>query len=76
MGDVQNILNSLLESKTKYIEVLDEDDESIFKIKLIMEESRIVTILDKFFDNGYKVRKISKEDFDNFEGTETFNINI
>lgn len=76
MSDVQNILNSLLVNKTKYIEVLDENDESIFKIKLIMEESKVVTLLDKFFDHGYKVRKISKEEFDNFEGLETFNINL
>lgn len=63
-------------SKVRYIEVLTQDNESIFKIKLLVDDNDMVNFLDSFFDNGFKVVQISKEDFDNFEGLETIKINF
>lgn len=69
------ILDSLLESKAKYIEI-SEDGEPIFKIKLVAETKDMVEFLDAFFDNGFTVKEISKKDFDEFEGIETLKFNI
>ena len=69
------ILDSLLESKARYIEI-SKNGESIFKVKLITEVEDMVEFLDGFFDNGFTVKEISKKEFDDFEGIETLKFNI
>jgi len=69
------ILDSILESKARYIEI-SKDGESIFKVKLITEAEDMVEFLDGFFDNGFTVKEISKKEFDEFEGIETLKFNI
>jgi len=69
------ILDSLLESKARYIEI-SKNDESIFKVKLITEAEDMIEFLDGFFDNGFTVKEISKKEFDEFEGIETLKFNI
>ena len=69
------ILDSILESKARYIEI-SKDGESIFKVKLITEAEDMVEFLDGFFDNGFTVKEISKKEFDEFEGVETLKFNI
>lgn len=69
------ILDSLLESKARYIEI-SKDRESIFKIKLITETEDMVDFLDGFFDNGFTVKEISKKEFDEFESVETLKFNV
>jgi hypothetical protein len=70
------ILESIAHSKAKYIEVLNTEDEVIFKIKLIVDSEDMVDLLDGFFDNGFKVRQITKEDFDGFESSEILKFNL
>ena len=74
-GKVFIILDSLLESKARYIEI-SKNGESIFKVKLITETEDMVEFLDGFFDNGFTVKEISKKEFDEFEGVETLKFNI
>jgi len=69
------ILDSILESKARYIEI-SKNGESIFKVKLITEAEDMVEFLDGFFDNGFTVKEISKKEFDDFEGIETLKFNI
>lgn len=69
------ILDSLLESKARYIEI-SKNGEPIFKIKLITETEDMVEFLDGFFDGGFTVKEISKKEFDEFEGVETLKFNI
>jgi hypothetical protein len=69
------ILDSLLESKARYIEI-SKNGESIFKVKLITEAEDMVEFLDGFFDNGFTVKEISKKEFDDIEGIETLKFNI
>lgn len=69
------ILNSLLESKARYIEI-SKNGEPIFKIKLITETEEMVDFLDGFFDEGFTVKEISKKEFDEFEGVETLKFDI
>ena len=69
------ILESVAQSKAKNIEILDKD-QPIFKVKLLLDSEDMVDFLDKFFDNGFTVKQISKEDFDNFDGIETLNFDI
>jgi len=79
MGDKASkvfiILDSLLESKARYIEI-SKNGESIFKVKLITEAEDMVEFLDGFFDSGFTVKEISKKEFDEFEGIETLKFNI
>lgn len=70
------LLESIAQSKAKYIEVLTKDDEPIYKIKLLIEDNDLIELLDGFFDNGFKVKQITKDDFDSFEGLETLNFNL
>ena len=69
------ILDSILESKARYIEI-SKNGESIFKVKLITEAEDMVEFLDGFFDNGFTVKEISKKEFDEFEGIETLKFNL
>lgn len=69
------ILDSVLESKARYIEI-SKDKEPIFKVKLITETEGMVDFLDGFFDNGFTVKEISKKEFDEFEGIETLEFNV
>jgi hypothetical protein len=69
------ILESIAQSKAKYIEILD-NGEPVFKVKLLLDSEDMVDFLDNFFDNGFTVRQISKEDFDSFDGIETLNFDI
>lgn len=69
------ILDSLLKSKARYIEI-SKDKEPIFKVKLITETEDMVNLLDGFFDNGFTVKEISKKEFDEFEGIETLKFNV
>ena len=71
---INSILQSLTESKEKYIEVKDKDGSPMFKMMLLTTDKEMVDLLDTFFDNGYKVEQISKENFDSFTG-ETHNFN-
>lgn len=69
------ILESVAQSKAKYIEISIKG-EPIFKIKLLVDSEDMVDFLDGFFDSGYTVKQITKEDFDNFEGIETLEFKL
>lgn len=70
------ILESIAQSKAKYIEISSSDGEPIFKIKIIVEDADMVDFLDGFFDKGFKVKQITKTEFDTFEGVETLDFNL
>ena len=69
------ILESVAQAKAKYIEISIKG-EPIFKIKLLVDSEDMVDFLDGFFDSGYTVKQITKEDFDNFEGIETLEFKL
>jgi hypothetical protein len=70
------ILESITQSKAKYIEISSSDGEPIFKIKIIVEDADMVDFLDGFFDKGFKVKQITKNEFDLFQGIETLDFNL
>ena len=37
------------------------------KIKLNLEDDKLVDFLDTFFDNGFKIESIDKEEFDSLQ---------
>lgn len=76
ISKVYVLLDAIANSKAKYIEVRTKEDEPIFKIKLLVEDEDMVEFIDGFFDNGFKIIQISKEDFDSFEGIETINFDL
>ena len=76
ISKVYTLLDAIANSKAKYIEVSNREGNPIFKIKLLVESESMVELLDGFFDNGFKVKQISKEDFDSFEGYETRQFNL
>lgn len=76
IAKVYILLEAIAQSKAKYIEVLTKEDEPIYKIKLLIEDEDLIDFLDGFFDSGFKIKQISKEDFDSFEGLETLTFDI
>ena len=70
------ILESIAQSKAKYIEISSSNGEPIFKIKIIVEDADMVDFLDGFFDKGFKVKQITKNEFDLFQGIETLDFNL
>jgi hypothetical protein len=68
VSKVYLILDSIKESKYKYIAVINpETGEKIMKIKLNLDDESMVDFLDTFFDNGFTVTSISKEEFDSLQ---------
>jgi sulfatase maturation enzyme AslB (radical SAM superfamily) len=76
IAKVYIMLEAIAQSKARYIEILDKDNEPVYKIKLTVDPEDMIDFLDGFFDEGFKVREISKEDFDSFEGLETLHFNL
>jgi hypothetical protein len=46
------------------------------KIKLNVDNEELVKFLDDFYDAGFVIEKISKEDFDDYEADEKLNFNL
>jgi hypothetical protein len=68
VSKVYLILESLKESKYKYIAIVNpKNDEKIMKIKLNLDDEAMVDFLDTFFDNGFTVVQIEKEEFDSLQ---------
>lgn len=71
------ILNSIKESKFKYIEVVNPStDDTIMKIKLNLDDDGMVDFLDTFFDAGFTIRQISKQDFDSLNTNDILEFNL
>jgi hypothetical protein len=71
------ILDSIKESKIKYIEVVNPiTNDPVMKIKLNLEGSDYVNFLDTFFDAGFKIRSIDKDDFDDLETNDIVKFNL
>lgn len=73
---VSLLMESLKESKAKYIEVLTPKGVCAMKIKLNIDGKDLVEFLDEFYDAGFTIRKISKEDYDTYEADENIKFNI
>jgi len=65
VSKVYLILESIKESKYKYIAIVNpENDEKIMKIKMNLEDDKLMDFLDTFFDHGFKIESIDKEEFE------------
>jgi hypothetical protein len=65
ISKVYLILKSIKDSKYKYIAVINpKNNEKIMKIKMNLEDKSLVDFLDSFFDEGFRVEGIGKEEFD------------
>jgi predicted membrane GTPase involved in stress response len=73
---VSVILQALKEAKAKYIEVLTPKGTTAMKIKLNVESDDMVGFLDEFYDAGFTVKKITKEEFDDYDAEEKLNFNL
>jgi len=76
INKVYNLLTSLMEVKTKYVEILTKEGELVCKSKITVEDDELVKITDTLFDGGYVIKKINKEEFENFKGVETLRFNF
>lgn len=71
------ILESIKNSKFKYIEIIDaSNDKSIMVIKLNLDDEAMIDFVDTFFDNGFKIRQISSMDFDLLETEDIMTFNL
>ena len=73
---VSVLLNSVIESKMRYIEILTPDNKTAMKIKLNIENDQMVDFLDEFYDAGFIVKKISKSEFDDYDAEERLRYNL
>jgi len=65
VSKVYLILESIKESKYKYIAVVNpKNGKKIMKIKMNLEDEKLIDFLDTFFDKGFKIESIDKEEFD------------
>lgn len=80
MGEASKIyliLDSLKESKYEYIAVVNpKTDEKIMKLKINLKGDKLIDFLDTFFDAGFKVVKIEKEEFDSLETEDVLKFKI
>ena len=68
------ILDSIKETKYKYIAVVDPNTgDKIMKIKLNITDEDLTELLDTFFDNGFKIESIDKEEFDSLKTNDVVN---
>ena len=70
---VSLIVKSIKDNKTKYIEILTPKGICAMKIMVNVDDVDLVSFLDEFFDAGFTVRKITKEDYDTYEAEEKIN---
>ena len=71
------ILESIKESKFKYIEIINpKTGDTIMKIKLNLDDDSMVDFLDTFFDEGFEIKPITKKDFDSLESDDILKYNI
>jgi len=71
------ILNSIKESKFKYIVIINpKTGEKIMKIKLNLEPVSLSKFLDTFFDEGFKIEAIGKEEFNLLNTNDILNFNL
>ena len=73
---VSLIVESIRESKIKYIEILTPKGVTAMKVKLNVDGEDMVGFLDEFYDAGFTVRKITKKEFDDYDAEEKLNFNI
>lgn len=73
---VSLIVQAVTESKVKYIEVLTPKGSCAMKIKLNVDSDDMVGFLDEFYDAGFTVRKITKQDYDEFDADEKLDFNL
>ena len=73
---VSLILEVIKESKVKYIEILTPKGVTAMKVMLNVEGQDMVEFLDEFYDAGFSIRKITKQEFDDYEAEEKLNFNI
>lgn len=68
VSKVYLILESIKESKYKYIAIVNpKNGDKIMKIKMNLDDNSLVDFLDTFFDEGFKIEFISKEEFDSLQ---------
>ncbi len=71
------LLNSIKEYKTKYVAVVNPiNNEKIMKMKITLDDEKTVEVLETFFDNGFKIEAISKEEFNDLKTEDILNFNL
>lgn len=73
---VSLIIESLKESKCRYIQVLTKTGVCAMKIKLNVDGEELVKFLDDFYDAGFIIERITKEDFDDYDADEKLSFNL
>ncbi|MDB4326281.1 hypothetical protein N9966_00550 [bacterium] len=77
ISKVYLILESIKESKYKYVAIINpKNGEKIMKIKMNLEDDSLVDFFDTFFDEGFKVISIEKEEFESLKTKDILKINI
>jgi len=71
------ILESIKDSNYRYIAVVDPTTgDKVMKIKMNLDPEYTSDLLDTFFDNGFKIESITKEEFDSLITDDVLNFNL
>lgn len=71
------ILESIKDSNYRYIAVVDPTTgDKVMKIKMNLDPEYTSDLLDTFFDNGFKIESITKEEFDSLITNDVLNFNL
>lgn len=71
------ILESIKDSNYRYIAVVDPNTgDKVMKIKMNLDPEYTSDLLDTFFDNGFKIESITKEEFDSLITNDVLNFNL
>ncbi len=77
ISKVYLILESIKESKYKYVAIINpKNNEKIMKIKMNLEDDSLVDFFDTFFDEGFKVVSIEKNEFESLKTKDILKINL
>jgi len=77
ISKVYLILESIKESKYRYVAIINpKNGEKIMIIKLNLEEESLVDFFDTFFDEGFGVTSIEKDEFESLKTKDILKINL
>lgn len=77
VSKVYLILESIKESKYRYIAIINpKNGDKIMKIKMNLDDHSLVDFLDTFFDQGFKIKSITKEEFDSLQTKDVLNFKL
>ena len=76
ISKVTVLFKSIMDSKASYLRICDKNGGEVMVMKLLLDAEDVVSFIDPFIDNGFKIEKIEKDYFDNHNSKDVMEFNI